>query len=186
MDDHSLVNQILIAMPSLDDSRFNRSLALICEHSSEGALGVVINQPINLTMAEVFSQLAFNSRDSRQSSQKVFYGGPVQQDRGLVLHQGIGDWEYTLTISKDLGLTSSKDIILALAEDQGPAKNIFVLGYAGWGEGQLEQEIINNDWLTLPANTDILFNIEPQYKWESALNMLGVNLTDLSSECGHA
>ncbi len=181
----SLTNQFLLAMPSLEDINFSRSVTLICEHSEEGALGIVVNRPTNLSVTEIFQQLDLEGK-SIDCSEVVHFGGPVQSERGLVLHENLGSWEYTLAITDTLGLTTSKDILDALAKGKGPNSYIFALGYAGWTGGQLEAEIQQNSWLTVPANREILFETPVEERWAKAAAMAGIDISKISSQVGHA
>ena len=182
---NSLTNQFLLAMPSLEDNNFSRSVTLICEHNDEGALGIVVNRPTNLSLSEIFIQLDLE-RKGIDDSDQVHFGGPVQSERGLVLHEGIGSWEYTLSITDNLGLTSSKDILTALASGHGPSSFLFALGYAGWSGGQLETEIQENSWLIVPANREILFETPIDQRWNKAAAMAGIDITKISTQIGHA
>lgn len=182
----SLANQFLIAMPTLMDPNFVRTVTLICQHSEEGALGVVINRTTTLTVREVLDQLSVPRDQIKNPNAPVFFGGPVQTERGLILHEGIGEWESTLPINDTLGLTTSKDILEAIAENRGPSNCMLALGYAGWGSGQLEREIRENAWLSGPANNDIIFQTPVDERWPRAAELVGVDITMLSGEAGHA
>jgi len=182
---HFLTNQFLLAMPSLNDSNFSRSVTLICEHNDEGALGIVINRPTNLSVTEIFQQLDLEGK-SIDCSDLVHFGGPVQSERGLVLHESLGSWEYTLPITDTLGLTTSKDILDALSKGDGPDSYIFALGYAGWTSGQLEAEIHENSWLIVPASREIMFDTPVEERWTKAAAMAGIDICKISSEVGHA
>ena len=178
-------NHFLVALPSLDDSNFSRSVTLICEHNEEGALGIVINRPTNLSVIEIFEQLDLEGK-SIDCSGVVHFGGPVQSERGLVLHECHGSWEYTLPITDTLGLTTSKDILDALSKGDGPESYLFALGYAGWTGGQLESELHENSWLIVPANREILFDTPFEERWTKAAAMAGIDISKISSEVGHA
>ena len=182
---NNLTNQFLLAMPSLEDANFSRSVTLICEHNKDGALGIVVNRPTSLSLSEIFQQLDL-SQNGIDCSDLVHFGGPVQSERGLVLHEGIGGWEYTLSITDTLGLTTSKDILSALANGTGPDSYLFALGYAGWTGGQLEEEIQQNSWLIVPANREILFETPVEQRWDKAAKMAGIDITKISSQVGHA
>src|SRR5258708_862560 len=151
MDDSrvSLTHHFLIAMPSMADPHFADTLIYICEHNDQGALGIVVNKPIDMTLSALFEQINIPLGDSGLRETKVHYGGPVQIDRGFVLHRPLGNWQSTLAISDDLGLTTSKDVLEAVARGEGPKDVLVSLGYAGWSAGQLEQEIAQNAWLTV-------------------------------------
>lgn len=183
----SLANQFLIAMPQLADPNFSRTLTLICEHTEEGALGLVVNRSLDLRVAQLLEHMSLETHDSELAQQPVYYGGPVEMERGFVLHRPVGAWESTITLSETVGLTASRDIIQAMASGEGgPADAMIMLGYAGWGAGQLETELAENTWLTLPADESILFEEPLPTRWQAAATRLGVDLTLLSSDAGHA
>ncbi|NOZ52670.1 MAG: YqgE/AlgH family protein [Gammaproteobacteria bacterium] len=181
-----LTNQFLIAMPNLMDPNFFHSVTYICEHNEKGAMGIVINQPVNLTLSELAHQMQLTCIDSIQMEQPVFRGGPVETERGFVLHQPMGQWQSTLNITDQLGISTSTDIIAALAVGDGPAQCLVALGYAGWGAGQLEREMVANTWLSGPADTHVIFNTDTEHRWEAAANLLGVNIHHISGDAGHA
>jgi putative transcriptional regulator len=181
-----LTNQFLIAMPKLMDPNFFRSVTYICEHNQHGAMGIIINQPVDLTLGELFEQMDYATADTALSRRPVFRGGPVDIERGFVLHQPLGDWQATLPVGPELGLTTSKDIIAAMAAGRGPARFLVALGYAGWGPGQLEEEIRDNAWLNTPADPELLFSTRPQDCWEAAAALIGVDIHQLSGDAGHA
>jgi len=182
----SLANHFLIAMPNLRDPNFARTVALICEHTAEGAMGIVINRVTDLTLADVFQQMEIDGSHSAQRTQPVYVGGPVQGNRGFVVHEPVGSWESTLTVGESLGISTSRDIIAAIAGDRGPQRYLLALGYAGWSPGQLEREIAENSWLAGPADRQIIFDTPVEARWEAAVKRLGVDLAALSSEAGHA
>ncbi|MDX1605571.1 MAG: YqgE/AlgH family protein [Candidatus Competibacterales bacterium] len=181
-----LSNQFLIAMPSLADPNFARTVTYICSHDDSGALGIVINRPLELTLGELLDHIQLPAPRQPLVDQTVFSGGPVQPQQGFVLHDPIGDWDSTLQVSERLGLTTSSDILQALSEDRGPQRMLVALGYAGWGAGQLEQELVDNAWLSGPADTDILFETPVEHRWAAAAALLGVDLRLLSGDAGHA
>lgn len=182
----SLANNLLIAMPTLADPNFARTVTLICEHSNEGAMGIVVNRPTNLALRDILDQLEIDAARSMHADVPVYYGGPVRNTRGFVLHEPIGQWEATLAVTDTLGVSTSRDILEALARNEGPDRYLVTLGYAGWGAGQLEREISENSWLNAPADRDILFTLPPDQRWKAAALLTGVDLTTLSSESGHA
>jgi len=187
----SLSNHFLIAMPSLNDPNFEQSVSYICEHNNEGAMGITINRPGNLTFADLCEQLNIEVDDEDIARQPVFEGGPVEVDRGFILHTPIGEWESTLAVSRDIGLTMSQDIIEAIASgcaiDSPPPEHFIIsLGYAGWSKDQIEDEIAENVWLNVPASMDILFHTPVEQRWTAAAAALGINLQTLSSDIGHA
>ncbi len=180
-----LKNHFLIAMPGLSDPIFAHSLTYVCEHNADGAMGIVINRPLDLCWRDVFEQL--DLEDAFNGDERVLAGGPVHMDRGFILHPADDrPWESSLAITSDIKLTTSLDIISALASGRGPSRSLMALGYAGWGSGQLEDELANNFWLTLQADSDILFNTPFHRKVEMAAGKLGINLDLLSPEAGHA
>ena len=187
----SLTNHLLIAMPSLNDPNFEQSVSYICEHNNEGAMGIVINHPMDLSFADLCEQLEIEITDMDTAAYPIFDGGPVEVDRGFILHTPIGDWESTLEITKDIGLTMSQDIIEAIANgyssDNSPPEHfIITLGYAGWSEDQIEDEIAANTWLNVPATNEILFHTVTDKRWTAAAALLGIDLQQLSSDIGHA
>ncbi len=182
----SLTNHFLIAMPRLMDPNFQRTVTLICQHNSEGALGIVINRVTNLTLQEVFEQMNISAADSKYSHLPVYNGGPVQTERGFILHENIGSWGATLPINNTLGLTTSRDILEAIGGNQGPKNCLVALGYAGWASGQLEREISENAWLNGPADHDIVFDTPVEERWNRAAQLLGVDLSTISGQAGHA
>ena len=182
----SLCNHFLIAMPNMADSSFAHSVTYICEHTDQGAMGIVINHPMAMTLQDIFAQMDFASEQSRQRDQKLLAGGPVQQERGFVLHTSDSKWDSTLDISSDICLTASRDIIVALAQGEGPKSCLVALGYAGWGKGQLEDEIAANSWLTVPASKQILFETPYELRWTAAAQALGIDVNLISNVAGHA
>ncbi len=181
-----LGNHLLIAMPNLEDPNFFHTVTYLCEHNTEGALGIVINRPMNLTLAEVLQHMDLKPVTEDIGKLPIYLGGPVQQDRGFVLHRPLGDWEATLKVTDDIGITSSRDILGAIAQGEGPENALIALGYAGWGAGQLEQEMAANTWLSGPADEHIVFDLPHQERWEAAAAKLGIDLHLLSGDAGHA
>jgi len=182
----TLTNNFLIAMPAMKDPNFEQTVTYICQHNEEGALGIVINRTTDLTVGDVLDQMNINRDDSVKCDLPVYYGGPVQMERGFILHEDIGSWDSTLKVSDKTALTTSRDILEAIASDTGPAHSLLALGYAGWGAGQLEREISENAWLHWPANNDLLFSTPVNKRWEEAAALLGVDLSLLSTDAGHA
>lgn len=179
-------NHFLIAMPSLTDPYFVRAVAYVCEHNENGAIGIVINHPLELSLAEVFRQMEINSKGSDSIDMPVLCGGPVHPERGFVIHSPGGAWRSSLEMNGEISVTTSRDILQAIAENQGPPQVIITLGYASWTAGQLEQEIIDNYWLVVPVNTNILFNVPFPNRWEAALQLVGIDFNNLSRDVGHA
>lgn len=182
----NLENQLLIAMPSLNDSYFDKTVTYICEHNDEGAMGLIINLPVNLTLEELLCQINEDDDSVPKLKEMVLNGGPVSQDRGFVLHSPQKGWSSSLALSDEVMITTSKDILLALGTEEAPDKYIVTLGYAGWGPGQLEQEIKDNSWLTTPADKEIIFNTPHGMRWQKATAKLGFDIAHLSSDVGHA
>jgi putative transcriptional regulator len=181
-----LTNQFLIAMPGMADPNFAQTVTLVCEHNAQGALGIVINRPLEMTLGEVFAQLGLDAAQSRVAGDAVLHGGPVQTDRGFVLHSPGVPWDSTLPVSDRLHLTTSRDVLDALARGEGPAEVVVALGYAGWEAGQLEAEVAQNAWLTVPADTRLVFETPLEDRWHESCRLLGVDLLHLSSDAGHA
>lgn len=208
----SLENQLLIAMPSLGDPYFNKTVTYICEHNEDGAMGLIINLPVNITLADLLKQIEPDEDDKSNRMSKsskitekddindislvtditnsleqlVLAGGPIAQQRGFVLHSSQPGWSSSLVLSKELMITTSKDILMALGTQMAPEQFIVTLGYAGWGPGQLEQELQANSWLTTPADIEILFKTPIEQRWKKATEKLGIDVAHLSTDIGHA
>ena len=173
MDAPDLTNHFLIAMPSLADPNFSRTVTYLCEHTAEGALGIVINRPTDIRLGELLAHLKLPSPPEEVARRPVFLGGPVQRDRGFVLHRPLGRWESSLKIADDIALTTSKDILAAIARAEGPQDYLIALGYAGWGPGQLEAEMAENAWLSGPASADVIFGESSADPGGAAAALLG-------------
>jgi putative transcriptional regulator len=186
MNGANLTDHFLIAMPSLADPNFSRTVTYLCEHNAEGALGIVINRPTDISLGELLDHLEIEDIAPRVAAKPVYLGGPVQRDRGLVLHGAGGQWDSSLQISDRIVLTTSKDILTAIARREGPKDYLVALGYAGWGPGQLELEMGENAWLSGPASDGVLFEKSSDQRWQAAAALLGVDLALLSSGVGHA
>lgn len=192
----TLTKQLLIAMPSMEDPNFSRTVTIICEHNQDGAMGIIINQPTTLFVDELLSNLDATSSDSKDPDNSphksidncdpVYAGGPVQIDRGFILHDSDKQWDSTHIIDNDLSLTTSEDILLAIAQGKGPENTLIALGYAGWAAGQLEHEISANSWLTVPYDADIIFDTPIEQRWQRAATKIGVDLNLISNQTGHA
>ncbi|MCS4307359.1 putative transcriptional regulator [Rheinheimera pacifica] len=183
----SFQNHFLIAMPSLDDPLFKRSVAYICEHNTEGAMAIVINHPLDVKVADLLQQLQIEyNTESPAATAHVCAGGPVQHDRGFVLHTAKEGYASSMHLNDGLMVTTSKDILFDLTTDNAPEKFILALGYAGWTAGQLEQEIADNAWLIIPADSDIIFDLTHAEKWQSATAKIGIKPWQLTNEAGHA
>ena len=183
----SLRHHLLLAMPSLTEGFFAHSVTYLCDHGPDGAMGIVINRPLDLTLGDIFQHLDLRADHSHRRDEPVLAGGPVQTERGFVLHMPTRErWEATLTLTDTLALTTSRDILDALAQDRGPQRALVALGYAGWGAGQLEEELAANAWLTLPADTDLIFDTPYEQRLSSAAARLGIDLRLLAPGAGHA
>lgn len=181
-----LTNQFLIAMPSLEDPNFARTVTYVCAHNAEGAMGIVINRPLNIELGEVLAQMELSSEDPAINGQTVFQGGPVHRDRGFIIHRPARDWGSTICVTDEVAISTSRDILAAISRGGGPEELLVALGYAGWGAGQLEQELAQNAWLCGPANLEILFHAPPEARWARAAAHVGVDLARLSHDVGHA
>lgn len=182
-----LGNQLLVAMPSLADPNFSHSVTLICEHNERGALGLVINRPLEMRMSEVLDQLSLKTDDTKLREMPVLGGGPVQRDRGFVLHRpGPQDWESTMPISETLHVTTSRDILAAMAKGSGPKTAAIALGYAGWEAGQLDEELLQNAWLTVPCDDSLIFELPFEQRWHAAARLIGIELSRISTQAGRA
>jgi putative transcriptional regulator len=185
-----LANHFLIAMPAMTDPNFARTLTYLCEHNAEGALGIIVNRPIEMSLGSLFERvgmpLAPGPRQDQYNELPVYFGGPVQTDRGFVLHRPHGDWQSTLTVTDDIGLTSSRDILQTMSEAGEPREVLVSLGYAGWAAGQLEWELSQNAWLTVAADPAIIFALPPEERLPAAMQLLGVDFSNLSEVAGHA
>jgi putative transcriptional regulator len=181
-----LTNQFLIAMPGLQDPNFHHTVTYICEHSPEGAMGIVVNRPMDLRLEDILEQMQIPAKAGVPVDQIVYVGGPVAKDRGFVLHPADTRWDSTLQIAPEISITTSRDIIEAIAAGNGPTASLIALGYAGWGGGQLESEITQNAWLSSPPDLDILFHMPVDLRWRAAGRLLGVDLDSLTLSAGHA
>ena len=186
----NLTNQFLIAMPGMANDTFAGAVVYLCEHTEKGALGLVINKPIDITLKNLFDKVELPLDSPTLGEQPVFFGGPVQTERGFVLHDGAagqgGPYTSTLSIPGGLSMTTSKDVLEALASGNGPKRLLVTLGYSGWGAGQLEDELGRNGWLTVDAVPDIIFDTPIEQRYDRALALLGFDPRMLSQEAGHA
>ena len=190
MSSINLTNHFLIAMPNMADPYFAKTLTYVCEHNQQGALGIVVNRPIDMTLRALFERLSLSLKDSPLADTPIYFGGPVQTDRGFVLHLPARKWQSTLKVSSGvheaIGLTTSKDILEAVGRGEGPAKMLVSLGYAGWTAGQIEHELKQNAWLTVEAKDAILFDIPADARLSAAMQLLGIDLAQLANQAGHA
>lgn len=183
----SLANHLLIATPSVTDPMFERSVIYVCEHHIQGTVGLIINQPMRFPLGLVFDQLHIEPLSAEQKNKPLLFGGPNQPERGFVVHRQVGEWSSSLNLRDDVIVTTSNDIIRAMAADKGP-KDVFVaLGYSGWNQNQLEEEVMNNVWLVCSVNSsEILYEVPYEDRWEYAGRLLGVKMNQMSSQIGHA
>jgi putative transcriptional regulator len=181
-----LHQQMLIAMPSMADPNFSRSVTLLCQHNEEGAIGITINRQSGFTLGELLFQLNIVCDNQEISSVVVLEGGPVSPDHGFVLHTPMEGFNSSYQINDEVMVTTSRDILSAIAAGEGPEQFLVALGYAGWGDGQLEWELRQNAWLSVPADKDILFESALQNRWEKAIGKLGININDLHDVGGYA
>jgi putative transcriptional regulator len=182
----NLTNHFLIAMPSLQGSVFSRTLTYVCRHDENGAFGLVVNRPSNINLQALMEQVKVTLSREELGNYPIYLGGPVQTDRGFVLHSPLGQWRSTLKVNDEIGLTTSLDILEEVAQGRMPEKMLITLGYAGWSAGQLEEEIKQNSWLTVEADPEIIFNCQPAQRLESAMSSLGFGLFQISDDVGHA
>lgn len=185
MDTINLTNHFLIAMPNMADPNFSGTLTYIADHNEQGALGVVVNRPIDLDLSALFEQIGLSLPEGLRG-QIVYLGGPVQQERGFVLHTPSQPYSSTLNVTDAVSLTTSKDILEAVAQGSGPAKFLVSLGYSGWSAGQLEQEMAQNAWLSVEADPHVIFDLPPDERLLAAMKLLGIDFSNLSDEAGHA
>ena len=186
MSSINLTHHFLIAMPSMADPYFAKTLTYVCEHNEQGALGVVVNRPIDMTLRSLFERLSLTLKHQDLSDAPIYFGGPVQTDRGFVLHEPAGNWQSTLRVRGAIGLTTSKDILEAVGRGEGPEKLLVTLGYAGWEAGQLEHELKQNAWLTVEAKDAIIFDLPSEERLPAAMELLGVDYARLADSAGHA
>lgn len=184
----SLKDHFLIAMPTMADPHFTHSVIYICEHSPEGAMGLIVNLPLSISLGDVLSNMNIATDDENITHVPVLAGGPIQQERGFVLHRPMSGekWESSMSLTQGITITTSKDILHAIANHKGPKDMIVALGYAGWESGQLEREIAQNSWLCGPADPQVLFDVAPENRWRAAGALLGVDMDSVSTEVGHA
>ncbi|WP_395140886.1 YqgE/AlgH family protein [Schlegelella aquatica] len=183
----NLTNQFLIAMPGMADDTFAGAVVYLCEHTEKGALGLVINKPIDIKLRNLFEKVDLTLDREDLAEQPVYFGGPVQTERGFVLHEPVGGhYNSSLAIPGGLEMTTSKDVLEALANGAGPKKVLVTLGYSGWAPGQLEDELARNGWLTVQAEPSIIFDTPAHERYDRALALLGIDPRMLSQEAGHA
>jgi putative transcriptional regulator len=182
----NLTNHLLIAMPSLIDPNFAQTVAIICEHTTRGALGIVLNKPLPMRLSDVLSQMKLEPSTDHIGSQPVLRGGPVSTDRGFVLHRPGGQWDHTHKVSETIQVTTSRDVLAAMARGEGPSDAFIALGYAGWESGQLEREMRENAWTSMPVDARVVFELPYEERWIGAFRLLGIDVDRLSLVAGHA
>jgi putative transcriptional regulator len=181
-----LNNQFLVAMPTLKDTNFSHTVSYLCQHNDQGALAIVINRPTGMTLGDILDQMQIKTSFESVRQIPIYAGGPVQIERGFIIHTtDKTDWDSSIMISDMTCLTSSRDILEAIAQQKGPEKFLIALGYAGWGEGQLEKEIISNAWLNTPYQEHILFETSANQRWNEAASQLGIDINLLTTPAGH-
>ncbi|MEQ5835808.1 YqgE/AlgH family protein [Marinobacter sp. NFXS9] len=181
--DDSLRNRLLVASPYLEDPGFHGTVIFMCEHNSDGAMGLVINRPLDISVGEVLEQLDL---DGEEVNQPVYAGGPVQPERGFVLHRPFGEWQSSMAITDQLTMTTSRDILEAIGCGEGPSEFLMALGYSGWSPGQLEEELNTSSWLVCPAHHDLLFRVESEQRYAEVIRAMGIDLNQLTDTVGHA
>ncbi|WP_290794526.1 YqgE/AlgH family protein [Halomonas sp.] len=187
MQHFGLKDHFLLAMPHLEDPNFTGSLSYLCDHDENGTMGVIVNRPLELTLEALFEQLELGGEESPHRNAPVYYGGPVHKDRGFILHRGASTrWDSSIQVTEELALTTSMDMLQALAVGEGPEDFLVCLGCAGWEAGQLEQEILDNAWLNVEGRSDILFEVPPEQRLGAAAGILGVDLNLMTREAGHS
>jgi putative transcriptional regulator len=183
---HSLAGQLLVAMPGMMDPTFEHTVTYVCEHGDDGALGLIINRPMDMDINDVLEQFSLQPNSARSLNQPVMRGGPVQSERGFILHEPSQNWDSTTEVGQSMFVTTSQDILSDVAAGRGPDRMLMALGYAGWEAGQLEHEIRLNSWLTVPASSDLVFDTPYDQRWQAAARSIGINPANLSLHAGHA
>jgi putative transcriptional regulator len=186
MSHASLANHFLIAVPMMDDPHFARGVTLLCEHNEHGAMGLLVNRPSDYSLGEVLEQMQIDTKLPAIVESLVLTGGPVLPDRGFVLHDDAHEWPSTLRFGEGMGVTTSREILEAMARGEGPRRFLVMLGYASWDAGQLEQEIADNAWLTVAADASVVFETPLEERWQAAASKLGVDLGRLAGYSGRA
>ncbi len=181
-----LANQLLVALPSLADPNFERTVSLLCQHDAGGAMGVVVNRRSDYSLGEIFAQMGIACDDEALCATPVLAGGPVHPERGFVIHDGTRGWDSSLGVADDLQVTTSRDVLEAMARGEGPERAVVALGCAGWGAGQLEAELAENSWLTVPSDAGILFQLPLEARWQAAAGRIGVDMAHMPDYAGHA
>lgn len=182
----NLTNHFLIAMPAMADPNFQQTVTFVCAHDEDGAMGIVINRPMPFGLGAILEQMDMTPVDGQLEDIAIYEGGPVQRDRGFIIHRPLSDWESTIKVTDELAVGTSRDLLEAISVGKGPQQSLIALGYAGWGAGQLEHEMVDNAWLSGPADLDILFDTPADLRWRRAATLLGVDLKRMSPDVGHA
>jgi putative transcriptional regulator len=186
MSETSLTNHLLIAMPTLADPNFSQTVTIVCEHTEKGALGIVVNKPLPMKLSDVLEQMNLEPRSDYIAAKPVLRGGPVSTDRGFVLHRPGGQWDHSHRVSDMVQVTTSRDVLAAIARGEGPDDAFIALGYAGWEAGQLEHEIKENSWISMPIDARMVFDLPYQDRWSAAWRFMGIDKDMLSRSAGHA
>ncbi len=186
MTANRLTDHFIIAMPGLMDENFNQAVTYICEHDENGTFGIIINRESDISLDDVMQQMKIPYQSKNNDNAPVYSGGPVQTNRGFILHRPTGNWDSSLIVNDSVALTTSRDILEAIAGNTGPQDTIIALGYAGWGPGQLEQEMAANTWLSCPAEEQIIFDTPVEERWQAAARLIGIDLQLMSNDAGHA
>lgn len=181
----NLTNHFLIAMPGMADPFFAKTVAYLCQHNRDGALGIIVNRPSELTLGDIMEQMNIEISVDGVGRMPIYFGGPVQPEQGFVLHEPFGTWDSTLQVSSSISLTTSRDILEAISIGKGPRKTLVALGYAGWGQGQLEREMVENAWLSAPGDQSVLFEVASAQRWKAAAELMGIDISLLTSQAGH-
>ena len=182
----SLSNRLLVAVPALRQGSFERSVTLLCQHDGDGAMGVMVNRASEYTVGDVLDQMGIDCADERLRADVVLSGGPVHPERGFVIHDGEQVFDSTLQVGDGLHLTTSRDVLEAMAAGEGPQQRLVALGCAGWGEGQIEQELREDSWLLVPSDPRLLFEVPLEQRWQAAAGSIGVDLVSMAHHSGHA
>ncbi len=185
-EENNLVDKCLIATPAIKDPLFASSLIYMCEHSENGSMGLVVNHRTSQNLQDIFDQLGIDCEDESINQQPVFIGGPVQLEQGFILHTTAGGWQKSIEVSSDIYITSSIDILQAIAQNRGPKDYLVILGFSGWASGQLESELQQNSWLTSTSSAELLFHQNSDDKWQMAFDTLGFDISKLSPVSGNA
>jgi len=181
-----LNHHFLIAMPGLTDPYFHKTVTYICKYHEQGCLGITINRPLTLRLGDLFDHLNIPLKDQSLSGRKIYAGGPVETGQGFVLHSSDSSWQYSMKINDQVTLSSSHDVLEAIGAGEGPKEFLISLGYSGWSDGQLEKEMLENSWITCPADKHILFHLESEKRWQAAAKKLGFDINLMSMDSGHA